>query len=428
MAEPLLLSAVEGIHASHTAVPQTFAMVGVLAGEAPAIGALRERAVERWGAVERLRWVLPSVHEASARRDFGWGRQRWRVLDRFDPVRHVVTSDDSSSLADLAGPLVGLPLPRDLPPWRLRVIRLMGTRQFALALVVHHALMDGASARNLFNRLLDGPSSGREDRRPVRSPGPVPPSAPPDAWGGPRTALELLNPSKRLPVHRSRARGEAVWIPVDPGALGAAQQVLPGSVVTRTEVLLSAAAGALRTVYGPPERWPGRRGAPVYAGVPVDLRSDPGELGNVLSGLRVPLPVGRTSPRARLADCRGLVAALRADHAPAGSRLLDVALRAGTPALRALGALMPILAPVGCTAMGWKGGPWFLDGRPLVRMVGVPTLSVPGTLYFMLVDYAGTPSLCVVANALPGQPTLLATAFARELDALTARETLARPR
>lgn len=422
MAEPVFLSAVEGIHASGSAVPQTFAAVGVFAGEPPSAGALRERAAERWGEVERLRWVLPSAGGA-AKRGLGWGRQRWRVLDRFDPVRHIMAPDDRAALAELAGPLVGLRLPRDLPPWRLRVVRLTDAPQFALVLVVHHALMDGASAQTLFNRLLDGPASGRENRRPVRHPAPVPPRT----TGGLRTALDLLGPSRRLPVRRSRARREAVWIPLDAGALGAAQHVLPGGESTRTEVLLSAAAGALRTVYGPPERWPGR-GAPLYAGVPVSLRSGPGELGNVLSGLRVPLPVGCAGPRARLAECRGLVAALRAEQAPAGSQLLGLAGRAGTPALRALGALMPLLAPVGCTAVGWKGGPWFLDGSPLVRMVGVPTLSVPGTMNFTLVDYAGTPSLCVAANALPGQPALLAMAFARELAALTAREELVRPR
>lgn len=421
MNERVLLTAAEGIHAGNPTVPQTFAVAALFSGDPPPLGVLRERVAARWGAVHRLRRVLPVTHPR-----LGLGRQWWNVLDHFDPGKHVITSGDDCDLTDLLGATVSRPLSGDLPPWRLQVVHHVGHNGFALVMTVHHALMDGASAQTLLNRLLDGPSPAEENMPPAPGggPGAARRPAPNGATGAAHTALGLLRPSKRVPVDSPRARPQVAWRPLDAGVFAAARSALPGQGMTRTEMVLAAAAGALRAVYGPPERWPGRLPAPLYAGVPVSTRSDPEELGNILSGLRVPLPVATARPHARLAACRGMVDALRAEHPQIGTRLLDTAGRLGPPALRVLAALQPHIAPVGCTSIRWKQGPWSLDGRPLTRVIVVPTLSVPGTCYFIVTEYADTLTLCVGGNAPAGHAHLLAASFERELTVLTPQENL----
>jgi hypothetical protein len=417
MEERIFLSATEGLHASNSGVPQTFGVVALFSGEAPGISGLRKLVAERWGPLPRLRWVLPVAHG-------GHGRRRWTVLDRFDPCRQVVVADGGPELADLLGELVVRPLPGGLPPWQLQVVQQASGDGFALVLVVHHALMDLASLNTLFCQLLDGPPPHeRAGDTPARSHFPTGSRRPYEGKGKAHTLLGLLGASRSLPLVRTdRAQPALAWTSVDAGALRAAQSALPGHGATPTEVLLAAAAGALRAVYGSPDRWPGKA-APLYAGVPVNLRTPQSaqELGNILSGTRVPLPVTADRPEERLAACRGMVASLRREHTDAGTRLVSGAARLGPRALRGLAALAPRLAPVGCTAVKWMEGAWFLDGRPLIRAIVMPTLSVPGTLYFTLVSHADTLSLCVVSHTFPDHARLLADSFNREMALLAGR-------
>ncbi|MFE9773422.1 wax ester/triacylglycerol synthase domain-containing protein [Streptomyces sp. NPDC005931] len=421
MAEKVALTAAEGIHAGNPRVPQTFAVAALFSGGPPDLEALRGRVAARWGPVTRLRRVLPV-----SRPPLGVGRQRWDVLDHFDPARHVVASADGGDLTDLLAATVSRRLSAGLPPWRLRVVPHIGRDGFALVLTVHHALMDGASAQTLLDRLLDGPSppAGRNvSSAPVGDHGPTRPGVPTGDTGAARLTLGLLRPSRRLPTGSTRTLPQATWRPLDAGVFAAARNALPGQAVTRTEMVLVAAAGALRAVYGPPEAWAGRPG-PVCAGVPVSTRSETGELGNMLSGLRVTLPVTAAHPRARLTACRGVVGALRTEHAQIGTRVLETAGRLGPPALRGLAALQPHIAPIGCTSFRWKQGPWSLEGRPLTRVIMVPALSVAGTCYFVVTECDDALTLCVGAHAPARHARLLAAAFERELAVLAPPESL----
>ncbi|WP_354637094.1 wax ester/triacylglycerol synthase domain-containing protein [Kitasatospora camelliae] len=416
MDEKLYLSPVDEAHASDPAAPM-FSVVAYFSGEPPAVDVLRERVAARWGAAARLRRVLPEIRR-------GPGRLRWGVVDRFDPRRQVVACDDGGpAAADLHRALLGRRLPDGFPPWRLELVPHAGEGMFALVMVVHHALMDAASTQTLFGRLLDGaaaPSAAPSvDPRPAPSASRAFPRSPVRGLGGAaRVAGVLLGPSRRLPVDPADLRPETAWRPLDAGTLEAARSALPGRAATRTEVVLAAAAGALRAVHGRGEQGPGR-GAPLFAGVPVDLRSRPEELGNVLTVLRAPLPVDLGRPEDRLAACRGLIGSLRADHLDdVGWYLLNAAARVGPGALRTLTSLMPRVAPVGCTSIRWRRGPWCLDGRPLTRVVLVGPPSAPGTVYLSLVGYADALSLCVVSHTLPGDSGRLAARFEQELAAL----------
>ncbi|GAA2449139.1 wax ester/triacylglycerol synthase domain-containing protein [Streptomyces macrosporus] len=423
MRNGIALSPVDELLCAVRGVPETIGVAALFAGEPPRVEALRARVAERWGGLPRLCRVLLRPREPA------WLRpHRWLALERFDPAHQVVDAEDgpdgagAADFTGLLGRLVARPLPDGLPPWRLLLVRRAGEGRFALVLTAHHALLDGRSLERLLSRLLDG-GSGRGGRtaggvRAVRALR----DAHPDHAGPPVRPPLPLGPGRALPPPAGAdPRPEAAWTEVDAGAVRAARRALPGLGATLNEVLLAAATGALRAVHGEPDRWPGAP-RPLYGTFPVDLRA-PGEedaLGNVVSVVRVPLPVDEDDPVARLAACRGLLAA----HGPvrgadAATRLVDAAARLGPWALRLLAAWAgtPGHAPVACVAFRWPRGPWSLDGGPMERVIPLPPVQPPGTAGLALTDCGGVFTLCAVTHTLPGHARLLADAFGRELAA-----------
>ncbi|WP_169745212.1 wax ester/triacylglycerol synthase domain-containing protein [Streptomyces megasporus] len=436
MRDGIALSPVDELLCAMRGVPETIGAAALFVGEPPRVDEVRDRVVERWGGLPRLCRVLARPKESA------WPRpHRWLPLERFDPGRQVVPTGDAgehtsgeAEFADLLDRLVAHPLPDGLPPWRLRLVRRAGEGRFALVLTAHHALLDGRSLELLLSRLLDG-GLGRGGRtgggvRAVRAlraahPDHARPSARPRVPLGSGRALPL--PEGAPP------RPELAWTEVDADAVRAARRALPGLGATLNEVLLAAATGALRAVHGAPERWPGAP-RPLYGVFPVDLRApeDEGTLGNVVSVVRVPLPVDSGDPAERLAACRGLLA----DHGPLRgadptARVVDAAARLGPWALRLLAARAgaPGQAPVACMAFRWPRGSWALGGRPLERVIPLPPVQAPGTVGFALTDCAGTYTLSVVGHTLPGRVRSLADAFGRELaaHARPVREALSGP-
>ncbi|MGY1454275.1 wax ester/triacylglycerol synthase domain-containing protein [Streptomyces sp. SS8] len=428
------LSPVEEVHCGARGVPETVGMAALFTGGPPDADALRARVLERWGRLPRLRLVLlPPAPPARLR------GHRWLPLDRFEVRRHVTvvnaadTTDTAADAADsgdgaaftaLLGRLVTRALPAGLPPWRLTLVRGAGRGRFAVVLTAHHALLDGRSLEILLSRLFDG-TPGRGVRRgtgvgavgalgAARLDRSRPPAAP---GAGPGRALPL--------PPGLRPRPDLAWTEVDAEAVRAARRALPGLGATLNEVLLAAAAGALRTVHGDPDRWPGAP-RPLYGSFPVDLRTPQEDrmLGTAVSAVRVPLPVTAAGPAERLAACRGALAAFGPLRGGADTvrRAVGAAGLLGPWAVRLLASLScsPGFCPVTCLAFGWPRGPWSLDGRPLERIVPLPPVLAPGTACLALTDYAGAYTLTAVTHTLPGGARLLAGALTREL-ALLAR-------
>jgi hypothetical protein len=192
-------------------------------------------------------------------------------------------------------------------------------------------------------------------------------------------------------------------------------------------------AGALHACYGPLSSWPTgptppTPPAPLYVTVPVDLRSrdNAGQLGNLVTQLRVPLPVDVASPVDRLRACQELVAGMtgRCD-----------AHRAILPVLQAVVGAVPWLADVMagrlarpevttslCTAFKWRDNPSRLHGRPLSRIIPLPQLSSPGTANLCLVQTGDAFTLTVVSQLRAGDAWVIGDAVARELREATASE------
>ncbi|MFD5317797.1 wax ester/triacylglycerol synthase domain-containing protein [Streptomyces sp. NPDC127098] len=397
--------------------PKTIGSAVFFSGPAPDLDELRGLVAGRLGGLPRLRSVLLPPPGPSALR-----RHRWLVLDEFDPVLQVRAEPPGTRLTELVDAVARRPLPAGPPPWRLRLVPGQGSDGFALLLTAHHAALDGRSLEALLNVLLDGP--------PAAAPKPAEPQHFPAGLG--RLVGDLLHharPSRRLPG--TPAAPTIAWTEVDPAAVRAARRSLPRAGISLNDVLLAAVAGALREVHGAPSGWPGRE-RPLYALVPVDLRPSGagGELGNVLSAARVPLPVGQDHPRDRLAACHAALAApgFRA-RAVNAARLVGGAALLGAWAPRAAGAhvISASYAPVCCTSLVLCRGPWSLLGRPLTGGFVLPDVPPPGVVSFFLAGHTRTPeraaalSLTVVSHAAPPAARLTA-AFSVALDDFAAGE------
>ncbi|MEU6265213.1 wax ester/triacylglycerol synthase domain-containing protein [Saccharopolyspora shandongensis] len=377
-------------------------VAALFSGAPPDITVLRARVAERWGPFSRLRWVLPS-EESHLR------RRRWTALDRFDPRLQVVEGDDLE-LEALLGSLAIQPLARDIPPWRLHLVRQPSHDGFALVLIAHHAVLDMESCKILFCHLLDGPAPRARTRT----------GAMPESTPFRRTAMSTLRNvlvgGRSLPA--ADPEPELACASVDSGQLRAVRSALPGEGATPTEVLLATATGAVRRVFGRPHNWLGKQGE-LYAVVPKNRRTGQNaqELGNILTGVRVPLPVAADRPEDRLAACRGVLTSGRADSVDGAARLLDAALTLGPWALRAATALLASanFASVQCTTLRWTPGAWALDGAPLRRVVAMPDIPAPGAISVSLVGFADALSLSVLSNTRSGDARSLADAVEREI-------------
>ncbi|WP_436501762.1 wax ester/triacylglycerol synthase domain-containing protein [Actinokineospora sp. HUAS TT18] len=122
-----------------TAAVSPWRLVDVLTERAARIPRLRERVVlsppPPWGA----HWVaMPSG---------------------FDPRRHirthVLTGGDRAELNRYAAAVIAEPLRRDRPLWRVHVVTGLAEGDFAVIVVLHHAMADGAKAIMVGLGLLD---------------------------------------------------------------------------------------------------------------------------------------------------------------------------------------------------------------------------------------------------------------------------------
>ncbi|WP_167532715.1 WS/DGAT domain-containing protein [Streptomyces alboniger] len=419
------------------------AMAALFTGAPPPLDDLRDRVVERWGGLPLLRRTLLRPARPTWLRPHRWvpldgfdvrAHVRDHVLDTPSEGRRVDGGAGGTAFTDLLGRLVTQPVPDGLPPWRLRLVRTVrqtGPQEwFGLVLSAHHALMDGRSLELLLSSLLDGgPGRGAKAAgraRAVRTPRlPGPRRAVQD--GQPRSTgrpLDALRSGQALPLPSGPpgAKRDLAWVDVDTDAVRAARRALPGLGATLNEILLAASAGALRTVHGDPDHWAAAT-RPLYGLFAVDLRTpeQPETLGNVVSAVRIPLPMAIDSPRERLAACRAEAAASDSAHtAAAATQLLSTAARLGPWGLRLLAvrANSRRWAPVVCTAIRWPRGPWFLDGAPLAKAITLPQVQNPEAVSLTLTSYAGTHTLSVISNTPPGQARLLAAAFERELTSL----------
>jgi diacylglycerol O-acyltransferase len=306
--------------------------------------------------------MLPRLRQRLLQPPFGLGTPFWVDDETFDVRRHVGRATlpapgGDAELRALAGERLAPPLDRAKPLWELTLVDGFAAERFAIVWKTHHAMADGISALDIGMLLFDAerdaaPPAAEQPWRPHRSPT--------GAGLVTHAATGILATLRRLsrwlgraahdPADASRRAGdglaglwEVTWnlarpapgVPINPPAVGTRRDfswatfdlaefkriktALGGTV---NDVSLAVAAGALRSFLAEDEV--DTDGLELKALVPVSIRTvdEHGELGNKLTAMRGPLPVGLADPVGRLRVISTAMDDLKASKQPLGAEAI----------------------------------------------------------------------------------------------------------
>jgi diacylglycerol O-acyltransferase / wax synthase len=275
-----------------------------------------------------------------------------------------------AQLLDLVSRLASRPLHRRRPLWEMYLVDGLSHGRVAVITKTHPALVDGLSAIDIGQVLLDvepdAPAPEPAEWRPERPPTGAQlvwdaldeyarrPSAIVDtalaavtdvrsttarvtgvAGGLLRTARTTLLPAPHTPLNATVGRQRRVAV-----ARAELDDIKKGHKVhggTVNDVLLTVVAGALR-------EWLLSRGEPVVAGtsvralVPVSMQDEDPVAGNRVSSYLVDLPVGEPNPRVRLARLSYAMRGIAQHGQSVGADSLIALTGFAPPTLHALGA------------------------------------------------------------------------------------------
>jgi diacylglycerol O-acyltransferase len=299
----------------------------------------------------------------------------WVDAADFDVAYHVRRSGlprpgTETQLLDLVSRLTSRPLDRTRPLWEVYLVEGLSDGRVAVVTKTHPALVDGLSAIDIGQVLLDveadapapEPTEWRPQRAPsgaelvwqaideyVRSPSAALETAQGAvtdvrstaarltgvAGGLLRTARKALLPAPHSPLNAPIGRQRRVAVArADLDDLKKVRKAHGGTV---NDVLLTVVTGALR-------EWLLSRGEPVIAGtsvralVPVSLQDEDAAAGNRVSSYLVELPVGEPNPRVRLSRLSYAMRGVAAHGQSGGADSLIALTGFAPPTLHALGA------------------------------------------------------------------------------------------
>jgi diacylglycerol O-acyltransferase / wax synthase len=305
--------------------------------------------------------LLPRLRQRLAFPPLRLGTPFWVDDVDFDLAAHVrrVTlpaPGGEEEFHEVVGEVLSPPLDRSRPLWQLVLVEGFAEHRFAIVYKTHHAMADGFSAVDIGTLLFDAEPRSE----PVREEAPWAPQRPPSTarllaraasgvWATARRLARWLGRAIRQPG-RARKRAadglaglwEVTW------ALAKPAPVVPLNVeigpersfswagftladfktiknalgATVNDVIMAATAGALR-------RWLHDRGVrtdgmELKALVPVSIRTEneQGELGNRLTAMRGPLPVGIADPVERLRSVHRGMEGLKDSKQPLGAEAI----------------------------------------------------------------------------------------------------------
>jgi diacylglycerol O-acyltransferase / wax synthase len=304
---------------------------------------------------------LPRLRQRLAFPPLGLGTPFWVDYPEFDLNDHLSrvklpAPGDDAAFHDLVGEVLSPPLDRSRPLWQLVLVEGLEGGRFAIVYKTHHALADGFSAVDI-GKLLFDPEANPV---PSREEAPWDPQQPPTrsalvaravsgVWATVRRMMRWLGRAGRNPRQARKRAADGLtglwevtsaWfkpapkvpLNVDIGParsfawaefpLTDVKRVKNALGVTVNDVILAATAGALR-------RWLHDReveteGVELKALVPVSVRTidEEGELGNRLTAMRGPLPVGVEDPVERLAAVHLGMDELKSSKQPLGAEAI----------------------------------------------------------------------------------------------------------
>jgi diacylglycerol O-acyltransferase / wax synthase len=305
--------------------------------------------------------LLPRLRQRLAFPPLRLGTPFWVDDPKFDLDNHLrrvklPEPGGEAEFHELVGEVLSPPLDRSRPLWQLVLVEGLEGDRFAIVYKTHHALADGFSAVDIGKLLFDP----EPNPVPSREEAPWDPQDPPSrpallaravsgVWATARRLGRWLGKASREPG-RARKRAadglagvwEVAWNLARPApkvplnveigqarsfawaefSLADFKRIKNSLDVTVNDVILAATAGALR-------RWLHERevatdGMEMKALVPVSVRTidEEGELGNRLTAMRGPLPVGVADPVERLTAVHAGMEALKSSKQPLGAEAI----------------------------------------------------------------------------------------------------------
>ncbi len=389
---------------------------------------------------ERLH-LLPRYTQRVVEVPFGLAHPTWEADPQFHIRNHVHRHTlrppgDDEQLSKLASRLFAEPLDRTRPLWELHQIDGYHGDRSVLFGKVHHCMVDGVSGVHLLSVLFD--PSPRPASFPPAPPAAAPPPLP--SWlaqlvEGVREELtrsaSLLQGFGALVRHPARlfaelaeagdALGEmlrlvvagtpptpfnghvsilrrVLWTTFDLNHVKGIKNRLGGTV---NDVILATIATALRGYLEEHGLQPD--GMELRAMVPVNVRaaSEGGALGNRISMMAAPLPVGIHDPLERLRQVRAAMAGLKESGQPARmTRMLEVVELLPPFLQRPLAWLNFQGAPVNTVCTNVPGPPvsLYAQGERLETLVPIVPLAQGVGLAFAILSYADTITIGVTAD------------------------------
>src|SRR5918997_2776838 len=416
-------------------------------GEAPA----HEELIAQ---IERRLALVPRYRQKLAFPPLVQSRPVWVDDPHFNAgyhVRHTALPEPAgeAELRRLAGRIFVQRLDRAKPLWELWLVDHVGRDRFAIISKTHHALVDGVSGADIATVLFD------LDPDPPRTPEPEPwyPRPEPSAAAlladalleQAQTPLELARGAAEAVAHPHAALGAGVagagalaaigraglagappsplnrrigphrrfaGVDADLDAFKAVKNALGGTV---NDVVLAAVAGALRRHYlahGHPTE-----AVELKAMVPVSVRADSerGALGNKVTTVYAPLPIGLADPIARFRRIHTAMRGLKESGQAVGAEVITALADFAPPTILAQATRLQAVQRFFNLTVTNVPGPQvtlYLLGRPLRRIyplvplaencaLGIAIMSYDGRIDFGLVaDYDALPDLDDLAGAL----------------------------
>ncbi len=432
------------LHLERDAAHMHVAGTMILEGEPPAYDELTAHVLSRLHLVPRYRQRLAHVplHQ---------GRPVWVDDPHFNVAFHIrhaalPAPGGDEELARLAGRVFSQVLDRSRPLWELWLVEGLSGNRFALLSKAHHALVDGVSGVDIATVLFDRERTPEPIEPPESEwvPRPLPSgaqlladalierlTAPAEMARGvrallrgprrvagrvvhslegvsalARAGLQVAPPSPlnvRIGPHR-----RFTWVSGDLDEFRAIKSALGGTV---NDAVLAVVAGALG-------RYLRRRGcvdreAVLRAMVPVSVRAEVerGALGNRVTAMWAPLPIGIESPVARLAAIRRSMEGLKRSGQAVGAQVLTQLSGFAPPTILAQAARLQAhqrLFNLVITNVPGPQTPLYLLGRRMVAVYPMVPLAVNQALGVAILSYAGQLGFGLNADydALPDLPAL----------------------
>ena len=383
------------------------------------------------GHMESRMHRIPRYRELAVFDSFNVGHPRWEDDPNFDVKRHIdeITLPKGSSYDDLMetiSTIHGQMLPRDRPLWKIVLIHGLSGGATGLCMLVHHCMVDGVSGIELLTTVTDLEKDIEpEAPQPFT---PIPASTTMerarDAWRDtvdsamaqsaeavrwamdPQQQLRdmqaitgalisaapsLVQPAPATPFNHpvSGNRSYAV-VALSFGEIRGVRGVLGGTI---NDVVLSALSGGMGVYLR--EKGISTDRMELRAMVPVNVRTeaDKTALGNAVSMLIAPLPVGLLDPVQRHKAVIAGMGRLKTANQAGGFALMTRLTEQVPPALQALAGTM---APNGqslfnliCTNVPGPQIPLYIAGRKIEELWPLVPLSAGLGLNVCLTSYNG---------------------------------------